>query len=174
MKSYTIQIQHFEATTCCVDFLCIHLYSFIIPQLCFCVLQLFLLLCLPLAVTYAFCEGRTSLILFSSFALPTSSFLCCYVPKFSERGIPCFVLFFSETLRQPGSGTVSVVAQQSSLRHCIWYRSVQINLSWLVCNYIIVTRPGCVWIRVVLLYTVSQPKTSLSHDLLLFVLLSAY
>lgn len=86
----------------------------------------------------------------------------------------CFVLFFSETLRQPGSGTVSVVAQQSSLRHCIWYRSVQINLSWLVCNYIIVTRPGCVWIRVVLLYTVSQPKTSLSHDLLLFVLLSAY
>lgn len=79
----------------CVDFLCIHIYSFIIPQLCFCVLQLFLLLCLPLAATYsphAFREGRTSLILFSSFALPTSSFLCFVTCQGFPRGV--FLVLF--------------------------------------------------------------------------------
>lgn len=89
---------------------------------------------------------------------PTSPFFVFfYVPVFFERGFPCLLGEFGES----GSGTVAIVGQQNPLRHCIWYWSVQINLTWLVCNCIIVT------------YAVCQPVSSCSQDLLLFVPLSA-
>lgn len=84
----------------------------------------------------------------SPFPCPTPFpfLLFCYMPVFFWEG-----LFLSPyNLGQSGSGSVAVVGQQSPLRHCIRYWSVQINLAWLVCSYIIVAKTMCVWIRVVL------------------------
>lgn len=80
--------------------------------------------------------------------------LCLPLPPFfSVSYVPVFFrgvfLVFLDNFCESGSGTVVVVGQQSSLIHCIWHWSAQINLTWL-CNCMINMRPACVWIRVVL------------------------